>query len=370
MFQNFYGLEREPFHITPDPSFLYLSASHKEALASVIYGVEKRKGFIAVIGEVGLGKTTILRSYLERVDPQRTKIIYLFNANISFTDLLKTVYRELGLEMVEDSPYELVNNLHQVLIDEYRQGRNVVLIVDEVQNMPIDTLENLRMLSNLETARDKLIQILLIGQPEFEGTLSLKELRQLRQRIAIKATIHPLTQEEGVEYIKHRLAIASPVKTEIFTPAAIALIARYAKGIPRVMNIIGNLSLIAGLGYRKKPITPRLVKEVIADYEGKRKKVPLLRWASALILVLILVGAGVMGFSSHRKRVLTSIKEFVYHETIGPRSAVGSSMSGSEEHDARLEGSAAVTRSSPKVIGRIIRPENNTAQAGQSADQK
>ncbi|MHC4183590.1 MAG: ExeA family protein, partial [Planctomycetota bacterium] len=192
MYLNFYQLKKEPFNVTPDPAFLFLSAGHKEALASIVYAVENRKGFLAITGEVGLGKTTILRSYLKDIDLQRLKINYIFNANVSFKGLLKTIYEELGIHPETDDTFEMVNRLLLVLIEEYKKGHNIVLIIDEAQNMPFETLENLRMLSNLETSTDKLIQILLIGQPEFEKMLDQSNLRQLKQRITIRTTLSPL----------------------------------------------------------------------------------------------------------------------------------------------------------------------------------
>ena len=184
MYEDFYQLEKAPFGITPDPDFLYLSPSHKEALASIVYAIEQRKGFVAVLGEVGLGKTTILRYYLARHDARRLTTAYVFNPNVTFKALLDTIYQELGIADKPDDVFGMVKRLHQVVIEEYHQGRNVVLIVDEAQNMPIETLEQLRVLSNLEAATDKLLQIVLVGQPEFADRLDLRELRQLKQRIS------------------------------------------------------------------------------------------------------------------------------------------------------------------------------------------
>jgi len=167
MYLAFYGLKKQPFHLTPDPEFLYLSPSHKEALAAIIYGIEERKGFVAITGAVGVGKTTILRSYLESAERKRLKIIYIFNAKLTFEELLKTIYRELNLPLEGNDVVEMVNRLYEVLIKEYEEGNTVVLVVDEAQNMPVGTLESMRMISNLETSKDKLIQIVLVGQPEF-----------------------------------------------------------------------------------------------------------------------------------------------------------------------------------------------------------
>jgi general secretion pathway protein A len=278
MYLNFYNLKRGPFHITPDPEFLFLSPSHKEALASIIYGIKKRKGFVLIIGEVGVGKTTILRSYLEWVNQQQLKIIYIFNSNVSFKSLLKTIYQELGLATKTDDVFEMVKHLYRVLIEEYKQGNNVVLVIDEAQNMPIKTLENLRMLSNLETSKDKLIQIVLIGQPEFEQILNLNELRQLKQRIAIRSTISSFTEEESIAYIQYRLAKVSmnhPIP--VFTQGALQRIVKQADGIPRIINILCDNSLITGFGYQRRPVDSRIVREVIADFEENGKS-SFLKW--------------------------------------------------------------------------------------------
>lgn len=252
MYLNFFELKKEPFQITPDPSFLYLSHSHREALASIIYGVEKKKGFILIVGAVGVGKTTILRAYLEKTDKIKTKIIYLFDSNISYPNLLRHVFMELGLIQDADEVCQMVNQLHKFLIKEYREGRIVILLIDEAQNMPPDTLEKLRMLSNLETATEKLIQIVFSAQPEFEKTLNLDELKQLKQRIAVKAVISPLNGQEGLLYINHRLKKASDKESIIFTNSALREIIRYSEGIPRVINVLCDNCLISAFGYGKK----------------------------------------------------------------------------------------------------------------------
>jgi general secretion pathway protein A len=291
MYANFYNLKKEPFHITPDPEFLFLSPSHKEALGSIIYGVGHKKGFVLITGEVGVGKTTIVRSYLEDVDRSKLKIIYIFNSNVSFQGLLKTIYRELGITALADDVFELVNQLHYVLIEEYKKGITVVLIIDEAQNMPIETLENIRMLSNLETSTDKLIQIVFSGQPEFEQKLERKELRQLKQRIAVKATIRPLTAEESRAYILHRLQKASAESSTLFTDGAVRKIVKEAHGIPRLINILCENSFITALGYRKGRITSGIVQEVISDFSGKKKGRILKTALVCLALVLAILSS-------------------------------------------------------------------------------
>jgi len=277
MYQNFYHLKKKPFHITPDPEFLFLSPSHKEALGSIIYGVKNRKGFVVITGEVGAGKTTILRSYLEKVDRPKVRIVYLFNSNVSFQNLLRTIYKELGIEAKTDDIVEMLKGLYQILMEEYKQGNTVLLIVDEAQNMPVATLENLRMLSNLETSKEKLLQIVLVGQQEFEQILGLHQLRQLKQRIAIRSTIIPLTRQESMAYIRHRLGKAAMNGSEVFTQGAVKRIVKEAKGIPRTLNILSDNVLITGYGYKVKPVDAKIVKEVVSDFYGEKPSI--WKWA-------------------------------------------------------------------------------------------
>jgi len=293
MYVDFYALKKAPFHITPDPAFLFLSPSHKAALGALVYGIEARQGFVALIGEVGVGKTTILRSYLERVDPAHLKTIYIFNANVSFSALLQTICRECGLAVTPEDVFDTVNRLHQVLIEEYHQGRNVALIVDEAQHIPLETLEHLRMLSNLETSTQKLMQMVLVGQPEFEAKLNEHALRQLKQRVVIRATIAPLTAKESLEYIAHRLAKVRLTDAPIFTRRALRQIIQHAKGTPRVLNILCTNALIQGFGARQQRISARIAKQVIADYSGKRSRWRWRPWmaltgATALLVVVFL----------------------------------------------------------------------------------
>jgi general secretion pathway protein A len=261
MYLDYYQLEKYPFHVTPDPEFLFLSPSHREALASVIYGVEEKKGFIAILGEVGVGKTTILRSYLEKVEKDQLKTIYVFHANISFKDLLKTICRELGIPLGSDDLYDIVPNLHEALIEEYRQGHTVVLIIDEAQNMPIDTLENLRMLSNLETTEDKLIQIVLCGQPEFEVMLNRRELLALKQ------------------------------------------IVDRAKGIPRTINILCDNCLVTAFGTRKDRVNGKIVKEILQDHYGK-KNTGYFRWGMVFLSFLIIIVGGFFLYKADNLAIL------------------------------------------------------------------
>jgi general secretion pathway protein A len=285
MYLSFFRLARPPFGVTPDPEFLFLSSTHREALAAVVYGVEQRKGFVAVTGEVGVGKTTVLRSYLENVDRERTRAIYLFNPNVTFDRLLAFLLAELGRDAGPAPASEMAERLHAALLEEYRQGRNIVLVVDEAQAMPVETLERLRLLSNLETASCKLIQVVLAGQPELERILEREELRQLRQRIAVQARILPLSREESVAYMKHRLAKAANREGDIFTPGSLRMLARRAKGIPRTMNILCDNALVTAFGYQRRKVGRKTVAEILADRRNSGR--PVLKGSLALwILVL------------------------------------------------------------------------------------
>ena len=321
MYSRFYRMTKEPFHVTPNPEFLFLSPSHKEALASLIYGVSKGKGFIVITGEVGVGKTTVLRSYLEKIDQRFHRIIYIFNSNLSFKGLLDTIYKELDLERNTDDEVEMVNDLHRLMIEEYKQSRRLVLLIDEAQNMPVKTLENLRMLSNLETSTEKLLQIVLVGQPELEQILDRTELRQLKQRIAVHSVILPLTRCQGINYIKHRLGKVAPKNALIFTRGALRKIVKHAKGCPRTINILCDNALITGFGLSKKPVNAHIVREVIADLDGKPlgffwKRV--LAPAAATFLLL-----GLFWVAPHSTFILSTIKNHV--TSVGPRLSVAMS---------------------------------------------
>lgn len=288
MYTDFYNLRECPFHVTPNPAFLYLSPSHQEALATIIYGVEQGKGFIVLMGEVGLGKTTLLQAFMKDRDRSQEKIIYLYNSHITFMGLLRTLARELDLEAGGDEPQAFLDPIYQALIREYAQGNNVVLLIDEAQGMPMETLEGLRMISNLETATEKLIQIVLVGQPELKNTLDQILLRQLKQRIAVQAILSPLTRQESLEYIQFRIKLAGGRAETIFSRQALDKIICQAKGTPRSINILCDNGLITGFGYRQKPVSVQVINEVIKDLCGC--KIPLFpRWVPALLSVFFIL---------------------------------------------------------------------------------
>lgn len=291
MYSRFYGFTTEPFQNTPDLDFLFLSTNHKEALACIEYGIRQRKGFIAITGEAGVGKTIILRSYLTKVDAQKQKTIYILNPRVSFDSVLTTILKELSAEPVAGPATQKLNQLHEVLIAEYRNDRTVVLIIDEAQNMPIETLESIRLLLNLETAKEKLIQMVFVGQPELDTLLNRYELRQVRERIALRARIAPLTKTESGDYIDHRLSLVRGEPRAVFSKQALDRIVKSANGIPRRLNILCDAVLIAGFEYRQAIISDRIAKEAIAAFIGlsqpPRRLQP--RYAVGMLSVVLMV---------------------------------------------------------------------------------
>ena len=291
MYSRFYGFTTEPFQNTPDLDFLFLSPNHKEALACIEYGIRQRKGFIAITGEVGVGKTIILRSYLTKVDANKQKTIYILNPRVSFDSVLTTILNELSAEPVAGLPTQKLNQLHEVLIAEYRNDHTVVLIIDEAQNIPIETLESIRMLSNLETAKEKLIQMILVGQPELDALLNRYELRQVRERIVLRVRIAPLTKTESEDYIDHRLGLVRGEPRAVFSKQALDRIVKSANGIPRRLNILCDAVLITGFEYRQAIISGRIAKEAIAVFNGLAQPARRLqpRYAVGMLSVVLVI---------------------------------------------------------------------------------
>lgn len=273
MYTAHYGLREKPFSLTPDPRFLYLSSSHREALAHVLYGVEQGEGFIAVTGEVGTGKTTLCRTLLERLGPE-TEVAFVFDPLLTPDELLRAVCAEYGLEISAPSPAELSDGLNRFLLDANRNGRRVVLVVDEAQNLPVATLEQIRLLSNLETSTAKLIQILLFGQPELDEMLESPELRQLRQRITVRYRLSALGRGEAREYVRHRVRVAAGCERDLFTAGALREIERRGRGIPRLVNLLADRALLAGYAEGTalvdRPQVDRAAREILRA-RGQRR---------------------------------------------------------------------------------------------------
>lgn len=264
MYNEFYGFREKPFSLTPDPHFLYLSSVHKKALAYLTYGLEDKKGFITVTGEVGAGKTTLIRALLHRIDSSTT-VARIINTTVSPLQLLKMILRDFGIDSTSSAKEDLLDSLNEFLLQQYSVGCSAVLIIDEAQNLGTSALEEIRLLSNLETEKDKLLQIILVGQPELRQTMAQPELRQLRQRITVNYHIASLCKEEVYEYVKHRLKVARARTVNIFNEEALEEIARASKGIPRIINIICDAALVTGYVEGKQHIDDKMIKEVLTE---------------------------------------------------------------------------------------------------------
>lgn len=246
MYTDFYQLKESPFNITSDPSFFFGSSVHEEAFSNILYGILSRKGIIVLTGEIGTGKTTLCRALLNRLD-DRVKTAFIMNPNFSDIQLLQLIIRDLGIQRPKPSnKLNLIEALNAFLLEETSLGNNVAIIIDEAQNLNVKQLEQIRLLSNLETEKDKLLQILLVGQPELFDKLKLPELRQLNQRVTVRYHITPLKSQEVKNYIQHRLKRAGALRKIHFTHEAFEAVYRYSKGVPRLINIICDRALLAG----------------------------------------------------------------------------------------------------------------------------
>jgi general secretion pathway protein A len=288
MYLQFYGLREAPFNPTPDPKFLFQSTRHREALAQLMYGVAERKGFVVLTGEIGTGKTTLLRALLARLD-RDTHVAYIHNTALGIEGLLEYMLHDWGVKSAGTTHTQRVLELSEFLIDQHRQGLSPVLIVDEAQNLSIDTLEAVRQLSNFETANQKLMQILLVGQPELRTKLNSQALRQLKQRIGLRFYIGPLAPDETRQYIRHRLRIAGASNSSIFADAAIERITEYSQGIPRVINIVCDHCLLSGFADDKRRVDASMVEETIEYLEDREQP----EWKRSRPLQLVTTGGAV-----------------------------------------------------------------------------
>lgn len=245
MYQSFYGFREMPFNITPDPRFLYLSPTHQEALQHLKYGVREKKGFIVLVGEVGCGKTTLCRRFLNEIDPKLYDTALILNPRVTETQMLKAILTELGETRHGRNQPDLVAQVNRVLLDRIAKGRDIILIIDEAQNLSFEVLEQIRLLSNLETDKQKLLQIVLMGQPELKDLLAREELRQLRQRILVHYELHPLSRVDMTHYIHHRLSLAGGNGRPSFTHWALRAIHRGSGGIPRIINNLCDKAMLA-----------------------------------------------------------------------------------------------------------------------------
>jgi general secretion pathway protein A len=268
MYKQFFGLKEKPFEITADPRFLYLGENHKEALAHLFYAVEGKKGFAVVTGEVGTGKTTLVQTLLSRVDGN-TRTAYLFNPKLdSDSDFLHSICEDLEIRVEKGSKGDYLAQLNNFLMNCYAKNINVVLIIDEAQTLSPLLLEEVRLLTNLETPQHKLLQVILVGQPELDSTLDQPQFRPLKQRVSLRYHLQPLNPKEMKEYIRRRLRVAGARNTALFTSGALKRIYRYSKGIPRLINIVCDNALLHAYAGERKVVEEDVIREVISGLGG------------------------------------------------------------------------------------------------------
>jgi len=267
VYNDFYGFREAPFNITPDPRFLFFSERHREAFNHILFGIRERKGFIQITGEVGAGKTTVCRAILKELGPTyRTALV--LNPTMTSGQLLRTILTEFGLKPGRSDRVSSLDMLNEFLLHEAIIGNDVVLFIDEAQDLDWDLLEQVRLLSNLETEKSKLLQIVLLGQPELRDKLEQSNLRQLRQRITVRYHLKPLSREDTEAYIHHRLAVAGANSRPIFTPWAVRRIYRYSRGVPRLINAVCDKTLLCGYVTGTDKLTAAHVKRAVRELEG------------------------------------------------------------------------------------------------------
>jgi general secretion pathway protein A len=303
MYEKFYGFKEKPFEITPDTRFVYLSEHHREALAHLQYALKERKGFTVITGEVGTGKTTLVHMLLKDLDGN-IRTSYVFNPAMQPDDFFNYICEDLGLKPDHDrSRRQNLSDLHHFLLDCYRKNERVFLIIDEAQVLDTKLLEEVRLLTNLETSRNKLLHVILLGQPELNKTLADPQFRALKQRITVRYDLGALSAKQTKEYIIHRLKRAGTRNISIFDDGAIKAIYKYSKGLPRLINIVCDNALISGFSREQDSIGKPIIKEVIRDLEGppvsRKKKWPLLIVILTLLLCVWIIGSLFFDFGKY-----------------------------------------------------------------------
>jgi len=266
MYLKFFGLTAKPFELTPDPKFLFLTPGHREALAQLTYGIQEQKGFILMSGEVGTGKTTLLRTLAERFGKD-AEAAFILNSTLPFDEILEYALADFGVPDPKGTRAQRLIALNHFLIEQRRKGRQTLLVIDEAQNLAVETLEEIRLLSNFETSTVKLLQIILSGQPELHAKLQRPELRQLKQRIALRCTLQPMTGDEIGQYITSHLRVAG-ARSPIFTASAVRAIEQYSAGIPRVVNIVCDHCLLIAYADQTRDVDAQIVHRAVGYLEG------------------------------------------------------------------------------------------------------
>lgn len=287
MYLQFFGLTEMPFAITPDIQYLYMGRQHEQVLDMLLYGVRERQGFLLLTGEVGLGKTTLSRALLSRLDKSVATAL-LINPLLSVSELLRAITKDFGIPVRNNSPQKQIEALNRFLLNLGAENRNALVVVDEAQNLSKDVLEALRMLTNLETDKKKLLQILLVGQPELLGKLETHELRQLNQRITARCQLAPLSEVEMMRYIGHRIQVAGGNGKIFFDQKAFRTIHRETKGYPRLVNLVCDRALIATFLHESYVVDKSAVKIAIADWKGKKTLSP---WQQIRKVLMMEIGS-------------------------------------------------------------------------------
>jgi general secretion pathway protein A len=294
MYTHFFGFKERPFQLVPNPAYLFLSRSHEEAIAHLNYAISHGDGFVEITGEVGTGKTTLCRAFLEDLD-KNTEVAYIFNPKLNAMELLRAINDEFGIPSDADNAKGLMDTLNAFLMEKKSQKKNAILLIDEAQNLSKEVLEQLRLLSNLETNTSKLLQIILVGQPELRNMLDAHELRQLRQRITLRWFLTPLSRKETRAYIRHRVNIASKKTEDKFTPSAYHLIYKYSGGIPRLINIACDRAFLTAYGFNRRKVTGSIARSSIKELRARGENIHriftkgrvLMGFTALLCLVLI-----------------------------------------------------------------------------------
>ena len=306
MYTTFFGLNEKPFSITPDPRYLFMSERHGEALAHLVYGVTESGGFMQLTGEVGTGKTTLVRTLLLNRMPANANVAVILNPQLSALEFLVAICEELGIEVPEDrgSIKALIDALNRQLLDAHADGRRTILVVDEAQNLAPDVLEQVRLLTNLETAKQKLLQIILIGQPELRDLLARNDLRQLAQRITGRYHLEPLSREETAQYVEHRLKVAGALG-EIFGAGAKREIFRLSHGVPRLINVICDRALLGAYSVESRVVNRRMIRRAAAEVTGKTDAAGWMRWAVPAfgVATALVIVAGILSAIDNRRDV-------------------------------------------------------------------
>jgi general secretion pathway protein A len=356
MYLQFFGLAEKPFAITPDPRYLYLSGRHADALAHLVYGINEAGGFIQLTGEVGTGKTTTIRSLLARA-PKSAEIALILNPRLSATEFLRALCEELGLGADDNAGADnksLVDLLNRYLLRAHAQGRRVVLVVDEAQNLAPDVLEQVRLLTNLETETQKLLQIILIGQPELRKLLAREDLRQIAQRITARFHLDPLSRDETYAYVRHRLRVAGAT-TDIFTRGSLREIYRISGGIPRVINILCDRAMLGAYTQELHQVPASLVRRAGAEIFGREFLPGWMPFAASALAAVILAGSTLLLWRYASSGWLPDFVHSAHHAA--PTAAVAAGPAGSPP-----AGAATATSAAPAAAGApAVAPATNAA---------